>query len=69
MYGYLTIVNANISIIIYVICKFRWQFASVSTMYADDRVCSIMEAKLLFYASDTYKQLQREETKLWHFAM
>ena len=35
-------------------------------MYADDHGCSIMDAMLLFYASDTYQQLQKEETKLWH---
>ena len=35
-------------------------------MYADDHKCSIMEAMMLFYASDTYRELQDEKTKLWH---
>lgn len=42
------------------------KIASVSAMYADDHKCSILDAMMLFYASDTYRELQDEETKLWH---
>lgn len=42
------------------------KIASVSAMYADDHGCTILDAMMLFYASDTYKKLQLEETKFWH---
>lgn len=35
-------------------------------MYSDDHKCSILDTMMLFYASDTYLELQDEETKLWH---
>lgn len=56
----LSVTNDNVHLLL------PGKIASVSAMYADDHGCSIMDAMLLFYSSDTYKQLQIEETKLWH---
>lgn len=41
--------------------------AAVSSMYADDHKCSISTAMRLFYTSSTYKKLEVEETKFWHY--
>lgn len=43
------------------------KIASVSAMYADDHNCSIVDAMMLFYASATYRNLQDESTKFWHY--
>lgn len=40
--------------------------AAVSAIYADCHGCSIFEAMKEFYKSEVYKQLEHEETKLWH---
>lgn len=39
---------------------------AVSAIYAEEHRCSIKESMRMFYASDVYKKLQQEETKLWH---
>lgn len=42
------------------------KITSVSSIYAEENNCSILEAIRKFYATDIYKQLQNEQTKLWH---
>lgn len=39
---------------------------AVSAIYAEEHRSSIKESMRMFYASDVYKKLQQEETKLWH---
>ena len=41
--------------------------SKMAVMYASDFGLSIMEALNLIYQSSTYKQLEDEETKLWHY--
>lgn len=36
-------------------------------IYADKRGGSIVDALRAFYRSDTYKALEKEETKYWHY--
>lgn len=38
----------------------------VAGMLAEDRNMSTLEAVKAFYTSETYKQLEKEETKMWH---
>ncbi len=38
----------------------------MAQMYIDDHKCSIVDAVKAIYASHLYKQLEKEETKLWH---
>jgi hypothetical protein len=38
----------------------------MAEMLCDDTGISIVEATKRIYASKTYKQLEHEETKLWH---
>lgn len=38
----------------------------MACLLAEDKGLTIVEAIQLIYASQTYKQLEREETKLWH---
>lgn len=40
--------------------------SGVGRIYAEEHQCSILEGMRLFYASDLYRSLEREETKLWH---
>lgn len=35
---------------------------------SEDKGCSIVEAVKSIYASDIYRQLEQENTKLWHHA-
>lgn len=35
--------------------------------YAEEHHVSALEALRIFYHSNTYKLLEREETKLWHY--
>lgn len=39
----------------------------MAVMYASDFGLSITEALSRIYQSDTYRQLEVEETKLWHY--
>ena len=41
--------------------------AAVAAFIAADEQISPIEALTKFYASDTYRRLEREETKYWHF--
>lgn len=41
--------------------------SKMAVMYASDSGLSIMEALNRIYQSSTYKQLEDEETKLWHY--
>ncbi len=41
--------------------------SKMAVMYASDFGLSIMEALNRIYQSSTYKQLEDEETKLWHY--
>ncbi len=43
------------------------KIANVAGIIAAKEHCSQLEAMQRFYASKTYRALQREETKLWHF--
>lgn len=40
--------------------------SAVGRLYAEEHQCSILEGMRLFYASDLYRSLECEETKLWH---
>ena len=41
--------------------------AAVAAFIAEDEHISLLDALTKFYASDTYRRLEREETKLWHY--
>ncbi len=38
----------------------------MAEMLCDDTGMSIVDAMKRIYASDTYRQLEQEETKMWH---
>jgi len=38
----------------------------VAAFIAEDKRCGIVEAIREFYASDTYKRMENEESKEWH---
>ena len=38
----------------------------LADMLTEDKGISLIDAIKQIYASETYKQLEREETKLWH---
>lgn len=40
--------------------------ANVAAIIADQEHCSMLEAMRRFYASPVYRQLEQEDTKLWH---
>lgn len=42
--------------------KISW----MAEMFCEDRKISVADAVKEIYASDTYRQLETEETKLWH---
>ena len=37
-------------------------------IYAAEKGGTLLDALRAFYKSDTYKELEQEETKLWHYA-
>ena len=39
----------------------------VAEIYAKQNGENIVDALRLFYHSNTYKELEKEETKLWHY--
>lgn len=39
----------------------------VAEIYAKQKGTDIMDSLRLFYHSNTYKELEKEETKLWHY--
>ena len=41
--------------------------AAVAAFIAEDEHISPLDALTKFYASDTYRRLERDETKLWHY--
>ena len=41
--------------------------SNMAVMYAEDFGLSITEALNRIYQSSTYRQLEDEETKLWHY--
>ena len=41
--------------------------AAVAAFIAEDEHISPLDALTKFYASDTYRRLKPEETKLWHY--
>ena len=41
--------------------------AAVAAFIAEDEHIAPLDALTKFYASDTYRRLEREETKLWHY--
>ena len=41
--------------------------AAVAAFIAEDEHISPLDALTKFYASDTYRRLEREETKRWHY--
>lgn len=41
--------------------------AAVAAFIAEDEHLSPLDALTRFYASDTYRRLEREDTKLWHY--
>lgn len=42
------------------------KIANVAAIIADHDHCSMLEAMQRFYASPVYRQLEQEDTKLWH---
>lgn len=38
----------------------------MAEMYCEDKKVSVADAIKEIYASDTYRRLESEETKLWH---
>lgn len=40
----------------------------VADMIADEKGISLIDAIKNIYSSDTYKKLEKEETKMWHCA-
>ena len=40
--------------------------AWLADMLPEDKNISIVEAMRMIYSSDTYKQLEKETTKMWH---
>lgn len=40
--------------------------AWMTDMLSEDESISIVEAMKKIYSSDTYKQLEKENTKMWH---
>lgn len=41
--------------------------AAVVEQYVNDHPVSMLDALRLFYQSNTYKNLEQEDTKLWHY--
>ena len=41
--------------------------AAVASFIAEDEHISPLDALTKIYASDTYRRLEREDTKYWHF--
>ncbi|MBR1873199.1 MAG: hypothetical protein IJ795_08345 [Bacteroidales bacterium] len=41
--------------------------AAVAAFIAESENISPLDALTKFYASNTYRRLEREETKLWHY--
>jgi hypothetical protein len=41
--------------------------AAVAAFIAEDEHISPLDALTKFYASNTYRRLEREDTKLWHY--
>ena len=41
--------------------------AAVAAFIAEDEHLSPLDALTRFYSSDTYRRLEREDTKLWHY--
>lgn len=41
--------------------------AAVAAFIAEEEDLSPLDALTRFYESDTYRRLEREETKLWHY--
>lgn len=41
--------------------------AAVAFFIAEDEHIDPLEALTKFYASDTYRRLEHEDTKLWHY--
>lgn len=41
--------------------------AAVAAFIAEDEHINLIEALNRFYASSTYKRLEQESTKLWHY--
>ena len=42
------------------------KIANIAAIIADHDHCSMLEAMQRFYASSVYRQLEQEDTKLWH---
>lgn len=42
------------------------KIANVAAIIADHDHCTMLEAMQRFYTSPVYRQLEKEETKLWH---
>ena len=42
------------------------KIANVAAIIADNDHCTMLEAMQRFYASPVYRELQQEDTKLWH---
>lgn len=43
------------------------KISKMATMYAADADISIIDAIKRIYSSNTYRELEREDSKLWHY--
>lgn len=41
--------------------------SKMATMYAEDFGVSVLEALKVIYQSNTYRELEDEKSKLWHY--
>ena len=44
-----------------------YKVSQLAVLYADKFGVSLSDALKTIYCSNTYQQLEREETKLWHY--
>lgn len=43
------------------------KISKMATMYAEDFGVSVIEALKVIYQSNTYRELEDEKSKLWHY--
>ncbi|WP_291528074.1 hypothetical protein [Bacteroides sp. UBA939] len=56
-----TITNDNLYLLL------PGKVAWVATIYTEEHHVNPLDALRIFYHSNTYKELEKEETKLWHY--
>lgn len=56
-----TITNKNLFLLL------PGKVSGLAQIYAEENNVSILDAIRIIYRSNTYKELEKEETKLWHY--